>query len=310
MLLKNLILYRQTEEGIDCPDAIAAAWIADRYLRDRSECLEILGCSYQAAAPDVSNSDRIFVLNFSVPRSVVDSWVAADKRVIIIDHHRASQEMLGKISRFSERFEFNFDSSESGASLVWKYFKSGWVMPAFLQYVRDRALQQHLLPMTDEIHEASANIQLEMVKTSGATGIPARTLVFAAFDHLSTLSQPQLISFMGGRGSELLKLNRKAINWAVARLMYGFLPHTDRCQICNTPIPMVYLLSDGSENRLISGICTKLYNAVPEAPFVACVTAEGVWSLHSDKDGSDVDVSVIARIYGGGGLRNEAKFKT
>ena len=217
--------------------------------------------------------------------------------------------MLGDVSRFSERFEFNFNLEESGATLAWKYFRSEWVTPAFLLYVRDRDLWKHILPMTAEINEASANMRFELGKVSEITGIPARNLIFSAFDHLATLTQEQLIEVMADRGFELLKPKREAIDRAVARMEYGFLPHTDRGQMSNCWIPIVRVLPDGSENRLMSDICAKLYKNIPEAPFVACVTSDGGWSLRSDKDGTNFDVSKVAQLYGGGGHWNAAGFK-
>ena len=307
--MKSLLIYHQIKEGIDCPDGIAAAWVVDRYLRSRGEFFRVLGCSYQSETPDVSEYDRVFVLDFSFPRSIVDSWVAEKTQVIIIDHHKTAKEMLGDISRFSERFEFNFDLNESGATLAWKYFRSEWATPAFLLYVRDRDLWNHLLPMTAEINEASSHMRFELGKVSKIVDIPARELIFSSFDHLATLTQEQLIEVMADRGFELLKPKREAIDRAVARMEYGFLPHTDRGQLSNTPIPMVYVLPDGSENRMMSDICAKLYKNIPEAPFVACVTADGGWSLRSDKDGGNFDVSAVAKFYGGGGHWNASGFK-
>lgn len=308
----NLIIYHQIKDGVDCPDGIVAAWVADRYLRGRlwDEC-EILGCSYQTEPPDVAAYDRIFILDFSFPRSVIDAWVSDGKKVIVIDHHKTAIDMLGDISRFSERFEFNFDLLESGATLTWKYFHStsDREMPAFLEHVRDRDLWNHALPMTEEIHEASANMRYEIKKTAGLTGIPSRELIFAAFDHLATLSQEQLIALMGDRGFELLKPKRYAVAMAVRRKEYVFLSHTDRGQMSNTPIPAVWLDPDGSENRLISDICAELYRDIPEDPFVACITSDNAWSLRSDKKGSDFDVSEVAKLYGGGGHKNAAGFK-
>lgn len=306
--MKSLIIYHQIKHGIDCPDGIAAAWVADRYLCSRWHPHDILGCAYQSEPPDVSNYDFIYVLDFSFPLAVIEFWIQSGKDVVIIDHHKTAQEMLGDISAFSRSFTFYFDLQESGATLAWRHFNNGCVPPAFLQYVRDRDLWNHALPLTEEIHEASANMRFEMGKVSKITGIPSRDLVFAAFDHLSTLTQEQLIEVMADRGFELLKPKREAIDRAVARMEYGFLPHTDRGQMSNTPIPMVRVLADGSENRLISDICAKLYEKIPEALFVACITNDG-WSLRSDKNGSDFDVSAIAQCFGGGGHRNAAGFK-
>jgi hypothetical protein len=306
---RSLIIYHQIKEGVDCPDGIGAAWCAQRYLKNIIGGVDVLGCSYQQEPPDVSNYLVLYVVDFSFPRQTIESWLEAGKQITVLDHHKTAQEMIGDVSTFSRHFEFNFDLEESGATIAWTYFNHDREPPAFLQYVRDRDLWNHALPMTAEIHEASANMRFEIRKTAELTGIPARDLIFAAFDHLATLSKEQLIGLMGNRGFELLKPKREAIDRACERMEYGFLPHTDRGQMSSTPIPMVVLAEDGSENRLISDICAKLYKAIPEAPFVACLSRSGDWSLRSDKDGGNFDVSAIAKVFGGGGHHNAAGFK-
>ena len=74
-------------------------------------------------------------------------------------------------------------------------------------------------------------------------------------------------------------------------------------------IPIVELAQDGSEDLLTSDICSYLYKSIPEAPFVACITSDGSWSLRSDKNGNNTDVGAIAQAKGGGGHRNAAGFK-
>jgi uncharacterized protein len=305
---RSLIIY-QIKEGVDCPDGIAAAWCAHRYLKNIIGGVDVLGCSYQQEPPDVSNYLCIYIVDFSFPRETIELWLEMGKQITVLDHHKTAQEMIGDVCTFSRHFEFNFDLEQSGATIAWKYFNHDREPPAFLQYVRDRDLWNHALPMTEEIHEASANMRFEIRKTADLTGIPARDLIFSAFDHLATLSQEQLIGLMGDRGFELLKPKREAIDRACERMEYAYLPHEfDRDQISSEMIPIVRLLPDGSENRLISDICAKLYKNIPEALFVACVGTEG-WSLRSDKDGSNFDVSEVAKAFGGGGHRNAAGFK-
>jgi uncharacterized protein len=318
--MKSLIIYHQIKPGIDCPDGIAAAWVAARFMKKLDMNFDVLGCSYQQEPPDVSDYDNIFVLDFSFTRSVVESWILQGKHVNIVDHHKTVLENhLEDVSAFSDKFRLKFDLLESGATLTWRHFNvfDGVEPPAFLQYVRDRDLWNHALPMTAEIHEASANMRYEIKKTAELTGIPTRDLIFAAFDYLAMLSQEELIKLMGDRGFELLKPKIEAIDKAASRMKYWKLPTPSDRAVCtdssfnllNDSIPVVTLNQDGSEDRLVSDICSALYKSRPDAPFVACITSTGDWSLRSDKDGSNFDVSAIAKMYGGGGHRNSAGFK-
>ena len=69
---------------------------------------------------------------------------------------------------------------------------------------------------------------------------------------------------------------------------------------------MVQLAAD--TDRLASDVCAYLYERHLEAPFTACITSQGAWSLRSDKKGSNTDVGAIAKSMGGGGHRNAAGF--
>lgn len=308
----NLIIYHQIRPSVDCGDGVTAAWVADRSFRKLKIEFDILGCCYQSEPPNVSDYNNIFVLDFSFPRSVITDWLESGKTVSIIDHHKTALENLGDISTFSDRFRLKFDLLESGATLAWRQFNvfNGDEPPAFLEYVRDRDLWNHALPMTEEIHEAFANMRYEIKKTAELTGIPSRELIFAAFDYLATLSQEQLIALMGDRGFELLKPKRYSIAMAARRMNYQTLPPITDGYFTHTPIPVVVLAEDGSEDRLISDICSTLYKDIPQVSFVACVSNDGEnWSLRSDKNGSNFDVSEVAKLYGGGGHCNSAGFK-
>jgi uncharacterized protein len=305
---RSIVIYHQIKEDVDCPDGIAAAWCAQRYLKNIVGGVDVLGCSYQQESPDVSKYLFVYIVDFSFSRETIESWLKAGKQITVLDHHKTAQEMIGDVSTFSRHFEFNFDLEESGATIAWRYFNHDREPPAFLQYVRDRDLWNHALPMTHEIHEASANLRFEIRKTAELTGIPARDLIFAAFDHLATLSQGKLLDLMADRGFELLKPKREAIANAFLRHEMVYLPTIPGDDRTPHRIPAVVLKSDGSENRLISDICSLLYKRLPGYSFVACIASGGSWSLRSDKDGSNFDVSEVAKLYGGGGHKNAAGF--
>ena len=196
--MKTLIIYNQTSPGVDCSDAIVAAWVFDRVLRRGWDNYDILGWSDRLNPPDTTGYEHVFLLNFSFPRNVIDLWTNNNKQVHIFVHHGSTQVLLGAQSRFSEKFEFVFDPIESSATLTWRYFNSftDRKMPAFLGYVRDRELEKSeddALPMSKEINAVFDNMRSELQKTAEATGLPARDLIFTAFDYFATLTGDDLI---------------------------------------------------------------------------------------------------------------------
>jgi uncharacterized protein len=311
--LKTAILYHQVKPSVDCPDGFAAAWVAYNYLSKQGTEIDLFGCAYTEPAPDLTDYQQIYIVDFSFPRSVIDGW--NDKDVILIDHHKTAQEhLLGDVSNFHSTFQrvgknfiAVFDMQECGATLAWKHFFPEVPIPAFLYYVRDRDLWNWQLPESKQINEALANLRYKIGSTAKSIDLSAYELTFKLFDLLSELSQEELVTKLLPLGKSLLVEKELQVEAAAKRYQLRYLPEpapTDDL------IPVVSCKPDGTEDRLISDICALLYaNLTPDVPFVACIASNGTWSLRSDKHGSDFDVSKIAEHYGGGGHKNSSGFR-
>jgi hypothetical protein len=188
--MKTKVLYHQVKPGTDCPDGIASAWIVSRAIA----CQEIQGCVYQSDPPSVEGCDRIIVVDFSFPASILEQW-AQNAEVIIIDHHKTA---LNDLAGLSERVLQKFDLSECGATLTWKHFSPNDPIPAFLKYVKDRDLWNFDLPYSEEIHEAVSNLKYQ----SGSFDRIERT--FAIFNMLEPLSETELQMVLAPIGEKLL----------------------------------------------------------------------------------------------------------
>ncbi|AJF08309.1 hypothetical protein [Geoalkalibacter subterraneus] len=71
-------------------------------------------------------------------------------RVLVVDHHRSSREILEAFVRAGGRAVF--DERHSGAILVWQYFFKNDKVPEVLQYVEDRDLWKFQLPASREVN--------------------------------------------------------------------------------------------------------------------------------------------------------------
>lgn len=273
--MKELIIYHQVKEGFNCPDGIAAAWVASKMFPNS----DLMGCVY-GNVPNISDYGLIVIVDFSFPVQVMENWVSQGKLITVIDHHKTAWENFQNLSNQVFR---SFDMNECGATLTWKHFFPTQAMPVFLEYIRDRDLWNHELEYTEEIHEASASI--------------GRTFEF--FDRIAPMTRNELFAYLVPIGSEALKPKREAVARASNRVKFGAVAGFNN-------IPYVKTTKD--EDRLVSDICSKLYRKFKNAPFVACFTSDGKWSLRSNKDGNDTDVSAIAKSFGGGGHRNAAGF--
>ena len=274
--MTTLIIYHQVKQGINCPDGIAAAWVA----KQAYSGADILGCVYGEEPSDISRYTNIVIVDFSFSKPILEQW-AKRQSITVIDHHKTAWENFQDLSKQIYR---KFDMNECGASLTWKFYFPNQPMPLFLEYIRDRDLWNHQLEFTEEIHEASASI--------------GRTFEF--FDKIAPMGKQELFDYLVPIGVEKLKPKREAIALAVQRLEFGTVAEYGN-------IPFVQVKPE--EERLVSDICSAMYKKLPDAYFVACVTGDRKWSLRSDKNGNDTDVGAIAKSLGGGGHRNAAGFE-
>lgn len=283
--MRTKVLYHQVKPGTDCPDGIASAWVVAKAL----PCQEIEGCVYQSEPPSVKRCDRIVIVDFSFPATILEEW-ALNAEVIVIDHHKTA---LNDLAGLSNRVLQKFDLAECGATLAWKHFFSDKAIPAFLKYVKDRDFWDFDLLYSEEIHEAVSNLKYQ----TGSFDKIERT--FAIFNMLEPLSEQQLQMVLAPIGDKLLAPKRKRIHelfeTAEIKTLQGH-------QILTVEVPE-------AESRLISDLCSYLYKKNPQYPFVVA-WYEGTTginlSFRSDKKGSNFDVSAIAKLLGGGGHHNAA----
>lgn len=308
--MKIAIVYHQVKEGVDCPDGVAAAWVVYRYFESMGFTPDVFGCTYQSEPPKLEGYDRIEIVDFSFPRSVIEGWAESGSLVTVLDHHKTAQEHLGDLSTFSKNIAVEFDMAECGATLAYKKYGYSNDMPAFLEYVRDRDLWNFELEQSEEIHESVSSARYGVGSAAKLVNLSPLPHVFALFDELAKMSKQDLVEKLGSAGEKLLEPKRQKIAAAANRANYEQLPdvpHSDQPKPYWKPIPIVRC--EESEDRLVSDICSKLYRDLfPDAQFVGCITSDGKYSLRSNKNGSNYDVSAIAKCYGGGGHRNAAGF--
>lgn len=276
--MNTAIIYHQIKPDIDCPDGIAGAWVCKQKYPDA----DLIGASYgNPPAAEISEYDRIVIVDFSFERSLLQKW-ATGSELLVIDHHKtAMQQLEGFASAV-------FDMNESGATLAWKTLFPSRQMPAFLAYVRDRDLWNFELAHSEEIHEVMSYMGRK----------------FHQLDFLAQLSQDELVRLLAPLGAKLLEPKRKRITELASTAHKNMIHGWDVMAI---EIPE-------DEARLVSDICSAVYKQNPDRWVAAyCWNSKNQeWDLsfRSDKNGMNFDVSEIAKRFGGGGHRNAAGAKT
>jgi uncharacterized protein len=260
----------------NCADGFSAAWC---FWRKYGANADYVAGVYQQNPPDVAGRD-VYLVDFSYERAVVERMLQQASRVTLIDHHKTAIEDLRPLKergRAGDRLGWFCDLNRSGATLAWDHLFPGEDRPLLLGHVEDRDLWRFKLPGTREIQAF----------------VFSHEYSFALWDKLMCADQVELLK-MTAAGAAIERKHHKDVAELVAvckrRMVIGghdvpvaSLPHT--------------LVSDAA-HLMARG-----------EPFAACYwdTAEGrVFGLRAADEG--VDVSEVAKLYGGGGHAKSAGF--
>jgi oligoribonuclease NrnB/cAMP/cGMP phosphodiesterase (DHH superfamily) len=231
--------------------------------------VDFVGGVYQTPPPDVTGKDVILV-DFSYKRPVMEQIVSQAKSVLVLDHHKTAEEDLTGLSGA----EVVFDMNRAGSHIAWDYYFPKEIPPPVLMHVEDRDLWRFTMPDTREIQ---ANIF-------------SYPYDFAIWDRLMA-SDPKVLAVEGKA------IERK--HFKDIEELLGVVQRRMNIGGYNVPIAnLPYTLVSDAAHKMAEG-----------EPFAGCYwdTPKGrVFGLRSTDEG--IDVSEIAKMYGGGGHRNAAGF--
>lgn len=259
-----------------CMDGFCAAWLIHRQFPDAEFC----PANYGDDPPDCAGKD-VVIADFSYKRHVMLSIIDECKSLVVLDHHKTAKGELEGLEGF--KCQVTFDMDKSGARLTQEWlcrytdqspeYYTDWLV----DYTEDRDLWRHKLTFSKEINAA----------------IRVWPLDFDHWGELAELHHGQLSNLVIA-GASILSYQAKVVQDHV-----GFARMED---IGGYRVPVVNATS------LISEIAGAL--AVGH-PFGACYFDRGdglrIWSLRSTPEG--IDVSEVARQYGGGGHKHAAGFQ-
>lgn len=266
-----------------CQDGFTAAWCFYRYGKENGINYEFIPGVYQEPPPDVTGR-HVFLVDFSYKREVVEKMLETAESITLIDHHKSALEDL--LSLEHERFFKYTDMARSGAGLAWDYLFPNKSRPGLLNIVEDRDLWRFKFSTTRE----------------HCAGLFAMEYNFSIWDRY----------FLEGWGDELYAMG-EGINRKFEKDLKEFLPLTKRHIVVGT-IPMLcanvpYMWASEAGNVLAKeaqyGAAATYYDSADYRHF----SLRSV-SVTDPKDAHfEVDVSQIAKQYGGGGHKNAAEFK-
>ena len=255
-----------------CYDGFGAAYSAWKCFGNTAEYIPV---SHGKAPPidSITNCDTLYIVDFSYKEDDLIKLKTVCNKIVIIDHHVTAEEHLSKIDGLYDWLEINFDMTKSGAYLTWEYFFKN-TPPILIQHISDRDLWEFKLEGTHAIHKALVSYPMD-------------------FELWESFKIEDLLK----EGKVLSKMYDNLIEAVISKAWVG--------KIAGCYVPMVNTSMAWSE------VGHRLLELNPKAEFVASFTVfeeDIMWSLRSRKNG--FNVANIAKMFGGGGHRSAAGFKT
>jgi hypothetical protein len=290
-----------------CDDGFGAAWVVRRKF---GESVDFVPAGYGkpiAWRADIHDKNILFV-DFSLKREQMIELAnggivgVIPKSIVILDHHKTAEAELqqwniGPVHSLSyKRTEENialavmeqaypivahFDMQSSGARMAWDFFNEtehNGAAPEMITYIEDRDLWRFSFGELTRRFSAALRTYPHDFETWDVLARDADMLI--------------------NEGGSILRGHQKNIEQMCEHAYWG--------EVANLRVPMVNV-----PYHYASDIANALLAKFPDAPFAAAWFQRGdgrrQFSLRSEN--SRMDVSEVAKIYGGGGHRNAAGFQ-
>ncbi len=252
-----------------CDDGFGAAYAVWKKYGENQ--VEFYPATHGDPPPDVKGRDVIMV-DFSYKSGVLQNMIGDCKTMLILDHHKTAESDLQGLHNPEKGIQVFFDMERSGATMAWDYFHSKNTRPSLISYVEDRDLWRKALPYSNEVTIAlRSHLQ--------------------AFDLWDTLKVTDLAT----EGTAIQRYYRTLVDDAKKDAqLFNFDGHM---------VPVV-----NASHFMSSEVAGELSDGHPFAATYS-IKHDGmiVYSLRSRDNG--IDVSEIAKSYGGGGHFHAAGFQ-
>lgn len=290
----------------NCIDGFTSAWVTEKALaKEGDNVIDKLPMDYNEGSlknlkdklEDIENKEyqELFVVDFSLPiRTIADIATAHPTvKVTILDHHKTAFEAYRPGIEVHEASYIEatvmgatilLDNSLSGAGLCWEYFRGkGTRKPELVKYVQDYDLWE----FTYGKETRAVNAYLKKVNKT-----------IEDWDAVaSRLEIPKYKERIIEEGMEVLaEFDKKVNSYAKNAAFLTLANKKGYCVEC----PAEYSSAVGNvvANRFKTFCATYCFDMETGRDFK--------WSLRSV---GDIDVSTIAKFYGGGGHKNAAGFR-
>ncbi len=256
-------------------DGFCAAWVCQKQWVGEVGFLEA-HYGYHRPSGTKLRGKHVFIVDFSYPREELLEIARLAKRVTILDHHKTAQKDLEGIEKEAPNIVCVYDMNMSGARLAYEFFGRSpedcrWVV----DYVEDRDLWRWELTDSREINATIQSCAFD----------------FDVWDALALRGKESAVA----EGTAILRYQEQEIQEHVK--------HAMEVEIAGYKVLGV----NTTAKTLTSEILHRLAEISPFAVGWYDDQTCRRYSLRSKKGG--IDVSEIAKQFGGGGHVNAAGFE-
>lgn len=253
-----------------CSDGFGGAWAAWKKFGSNAQ---YIGASYgEPPRLDIKNKEAYFI-DFCYKEEALKELIKNNKRVTLIDHHKTSVD-LAPLTH-----EPLHSNDNSGAVLAWQYFHPKKPVPKLLQYVEDTDIWKFTLPKSKELFAF----------------LETQPYDFNAWNKLANkFERADDRKKFAEKGSAILGHDDALINQLISYNVVPVLFEGREVLSINSPIFHSVL-----GHRLVE----------KRPPFAIVWSEQPGERRVSLRSIGDVDVSAIAKKYGGGGHKNASGFE-
>lgn len=253
-----------------CLDGFTGAYAAWKKFGSRAD---YIGLEHQESPPAQLKNKTVYFVDFCYPTSVMKKVIAANKKVIVLDHHKSQEEAIFLAS------EYRYKLDHSGCVIAWQYFHPDRKVPYLLEVIQDNDL---FLFHNPETHRLIASLQYT-------------EQTFKEYERIVRILQTK-------KGRNDILRDGTVLNNAEGTMISRLVERAEKVVFEGYTVYAV-------NTPLFYSQIANVISRVKKVPFgITWFYREGKLqvSLRTSKKG--VDVSQLAKKYGGGGHRGAAGF--
>jgi len=272
-----------------CQDGLASGWIVNHYHKLENKSIELYPIQHGTPLDMTRLSNKkIIFCDYAPTADVLEQVEKTASQIQILDHHKTAKEAL------QNKPYAIFDMCKSGAGLTWDFFFPNLPMPNFIQMIQDRDLWTWKIPESRSL-TAGLFTLCEIAKIDDYDNF---TGLFQVFDGLFTNKSE--FEFCLKLGEVISKANLSKAN-LIAKLHAKRVDNYNGLKVCIVNCPAELSSDVGNILSSMDSIDFAVlwnYNHPSQEYYV---------SLRSS---NKIDVSTIAKSFGGGGHPNASGFGT